>query len=85
MNIRSKNIKKFYYLLHNGKPIDYTYYFNDEPNTTISTLLYIGKSTETQVPLTIDNNTVNIIGIFTFCENKQVTSVEIPNGIIEIE
>jgi hypothetical protein len=85
MNIRTRNIKRFYYLLHNGSSKDFTYYTNDETYETLTTIHYIGKSDEPVVPTAIDGYNLNKIGMFTFCENKTVTSVTIPNGIIEVE
>lgn len=85
MNIRSRNIKRFYYLLHNGSPNDYTYYMNDETYETLTTVHYIGKDSETEVPKSFDGYSINKVGMFTFCENKTVSSVTIPKGIIEVE
>ena len=85
MNPRSRKLKQFYMLLHSHGMIEYTYYENDSVTGNKTTLLYIGTKNTTTVPTSIDENTVDSIGIYTFMGNTTLTSVEIPNSITSID
>lgn len=85
MNTRSRNIKRFYYLLHSLGSKDFTYYMNDELANTITTIHYIGGNTQVDVPTSIDGSALNELGPFTFCANTTLTDVTISNSIESID
>lgn len=84
MNNRSKNIKKYYYLLHALSLIEYTYFINDDVNNTISTEFYFGNKEITKIPVTIDGMTVTELSPTTFCSKTYVTEVKLNDNIISI-
>lgn len=85
MNPRSKNMKKFYMLLHALDKKAFTYYTNDETTGNITTLSYISNKPDVVVPTSIDGFDLDVIGIHTFMGNTNITSVSIPNTITSID
>lgn len=70
-------------LISQPKEIPYLYYTNQNDNLTTS--LYYGSSTSTNIPLVIENVTVDTIGTTTFCYDRNIETVTIPSGITTIE
>lgn len=88
MNPRSSKLKRFYMLLHSGgsaPSMFFTYYENDSVTGNITTLLCIGSEETVTVPTSIDDKAVDSIGIYTFMENTNLTSVEVQSNIQSID
>ena len=104
MNIRMSRMRRFFLQGVSSSPTpptptsdEFTYYFNDTTNNTITTEFYMSQNSSVTVPATIDGYSVTEIGSTTFClgalnvdgvekpDNKSgITSVTISSGIIKI-
>ena len=82
---RTMNLLRTFYplLISQPKEIPYLYYTNQNDNLTTS--LYYGSSTSTNIPLSIQNVSVDTIGATTFCYDRDIETVTIPSGITTIE
>ena len=77
-------LRTFYPLLiSQPRVIDYLYYENS--NSNLTTTLYYGENTSTEIPNKINRVTVDTIGATTFCYDRNVESVTIPSNITTIE
>ena len=82
---RTMNLLRTFYhiLISQHREIPYLYYVNQNDNLTTS--LYYGSSTSTDIPLSIENVSVDTIGATTFCYDRDIDTVTIPSGITTIE
>lgn len=85
MNSRSRNIKKFYYLIHSLKQDDFTFYVHDDVNNKAGTQFYVSNKPVAKVPQQYDGNNVTEISATTFCGKTFVTSVTLTDNIEKIE
>jgi hypothetical protein len=61
----------------------YTYYQNENNNMT--TISYFSNKSDVQFPTTLGGVTVDTIGSFTFCGDKTISSIDIPNNVTTVE
>lgn len=78
-------MKRYMYLLSasGGSEDKYTYYQNENNNMT--TIGYFGNKSDVQFPTTLGGVTVDTIGSFTFCEDKIISSIDIPSNVTTVE
>lgn len=85
MNIRTRDLKRYFCVLDVPTEIPYTYYVNDELLDTVSTQFYTSNKSKTTIPTMLDGKSVTGIGATTFCLKTYVNDVTIGNNIVSID
>lgn len=85
MNIRTRDLKRYFCVLDVPTEIPYTYYVNDDVLETVSTEFYFGNKPKTTIPTMLDGKSVTGIGATTFCLKTYVNDVTIGNNIVSID
>ena len=82
---RTMNLLRTFYPLLISQPVNIPYLYFVNGGNNMTTTLYYGLETSTNVPTKIENVTVDIIGSTTFCYDRDVETVIIPSSITTIE
>lgn len=83
MNHRMESLRRYFNFMVNDL-LEYLYFFNNDLESELTTILYVGNKTNVTIPNQIDSATVTIIGGTTFSDNTSIESVVIPQSITEI-